>query len=127
MIDRTIWLGNQAKAEIEGELRSCMSCNFEAWTIDGEPSAQCQDCIDSYNWTAKEETNQTQLKKEDERFQDIEGAKTFDGEKRPLTKSQIIRCPLCNSSNVYLGIAEKDGIHVLCYACEKASFVKVKK
>jgi hypothetical protein len=80
--------GNQAKAEIEGELRSCMSCNFEAWTIDGEPSAQCQDCIDSYNWTAKEETNQTQLKKEDERFQDIEGAKTFDGEKRPLTKSK---------------------------------------
>ena len=35
----------------------------------------------------RRETNQTQLKTEDERFQHIEGAKTFDGEKCPLTKS----------------------------------------
>ena len=59
--------------------------------------------------------------------QHIEGANALDGAKSPLTKSKIIRCPVCGSFNIYLGIAEIDGVPILCYQCDKTSFVKEKK
>jgi len=39
-------------------------------------------------------------------------------------KSQIVRCPKCGSSNVFLGIPENDGMPVLCYDCKEVTFVK---
>jgi len=50
----------------------------------------------------------------------IEGTILTNG---PL-KTQIIRCPKCGSSNVFLGVPENDGIPVLCYGCKKVTFVK---
>jgi len=66
--------GNQCKPEIEKDLV------YGVTLTDYKGLAGTANCKPD-----KEETNQTQLKKEDERFQDIEGATTC---KSPLTKSK---------------------------------------
>lgn len=189
-MNRELWLGNQAKADIEKELWPCPTCahektirceaceagsnytakeakaedlqNIVVFTGCNEHQRMFGDCDDPthkcivghkyvveyrevHSWhtkiklqgmvglfnsvcfedyTAKEETDNQKITKEDS-VSTHKGAGLRDGLTAP-TKSQIIRCPKCQSSNVWLGTPEDDGIWILCYDCTETSFVKEK-